>query len=209
MLGNFEPWTFTLCIDIAPMKCMHVKTAYICLRREKAFRSKRAWNKPLYVNLDNVKFETWNIKQKTLVNMDAWQENNSIWPWCKDGLEWKLYISTKWQSHSAKHSHASHNCILSFTSSWSALQAIMFSMMFVSLYVLSLYVQVFWFMLYHVGLTCVIKSSKKKYANLPREWRKWQVIVIKLKIPEWYLLKNVYPWSLEWLKMKPILSTRT
>ena len=69
--------------------------------------------------------------------------------------------------------------------------------------------RVFWFMLYHVGLTCVIKSRKKKYANLPREWRQWQVIVIKLKIPEWYLLKNVNPWSLKWLKMIPILSTHT
>ena len=29
--------------------------------------------------------------------------------------------------------------------------------------------RVFWFMLYHVGLTCVIKSRKKKYANLQRK----------------------------------------
>ena len=29
--------------------------------------------------------------------------------------------------------------------------------------------RIFWFALYHVGLTCVIKNRKKQYANLPGE----------------------------------------
>ena len=64
-------------------------------------------------------------------------------------------------------------------------------------YSIILLCRVFWFMLYHVCLTCVIKNRKKEVWNVARRMKKMTGDCNQVENPRMISVKNVNPGSLK------------